>query len=99
MYCNMNGSLKKLFSAFKINPSSIGHPGLGRPTGQVNLGRLKSPPKIMFGTGSNAESTVFTLWRGTMKSSAVDGFPLVSSVYYKHCQILVTQRNCTLDDV
>ena len=75
----MNISLQNSFSAFRIVFSSIGQPVLGSPSGQVAFGRLKSPPKIMFGTGSKAERTDFALLSGIMTSLAVDGFPLVLS--------------------
>ena len=40
--------------------SSQEQPGLGRPDGQTALGKLKSPPKIMFGVVSNDDIANFS---------------------------------------
>lgn len=59
--------------------SSKGQPGLGEPSGQVALGRLKSPPKMMFGVAPSPDIAVFTQLSGMIKSLDVDGFPLLLS--------------------
>ena len=64
---NINMSLQIAFNALRIDLSSRGQPGLGIPSGQDALGRLKSPPKIMFRVGSRAAMAVFTLLRETIK--------------------------------
>ena len=59
--------------------SSNGQPDLGKPAGQVALGKLKSPPKIMSGTTPNDVIASFSPLSGMIKSFAVDGFPLLLS--------------------
>ena len=59
--------------------SSNGQPGLGKPSGQVALGRLKSPPKMIFGVTPSPAIADFTPFSGVMKSLDVDGFPLLLS--------------------
>ena len=59
--------------------SSKEQPGLGRPDGQTALGKLKSPPKIMFGVVSNDDIADFSPLSGVIKSFAVDGCPVLLS--------------------